>query len=182
MYDDSPDSFETTCDRIAEVVADESLLFSYYLAGPPEQGVDRQVIFVPTKFNCEPANFANVGGGYPDIIYVDYLTVECWIGGESYADAQRIRRQVLNAVRVVLRANGQPIDGAYPKQIGGALADRVKFSGVSLLQKFIWAFNVQRSDDGYLATVKEIDVVDSTQITTTDDGVLTPSEQLEIKE
>jgi hypothetical protein len=180
MYDDVPDSFESTCDLVEQVLADDSLFVSYYLpSGHLEE--DRRVLFVPTKFSCEPANVANTGG-QPDLLYIDYVTVECWIGAQSFADCQRIRRQVLNAVRVVMRANGQPIDGSYPGQVGGAQAPKVSFLGFTLLQKFIWMFNIERQDDGYRARVKQIDVVDATQITTTDDGVLTPSEQLEIKE
>ena len=143
---------------------------------------DRRVLFIPTTFGCEPAKRANTGAGAKSTLtlHTDYLTVECHIRGIDFADAVAIRLGVLNSVRTVMRANSQALDGLFPSQVNSKPV--VEWEGQGrILQRFTWELQVERIERTYLAHVKEIDIVDRTQITSVD-GALTPDAETQIKE
>ncbi len=177
--------FETLVDAVYSQLGDTSVQFSLYRL-PKDmliEGVSgRFVVWAPLKFRCESPQ-VNSGALFQEI-----LVVEARHHAESLAVAWELRTRIANAVRRVLRKSSTPTEGFYgnyweDKAIGGAFGDPWLWNaGSVLVQRYHWEINIPLLDGSYDAQVREIDIVDGTQITTTVDGVLTPTEQSEIKE
>ena len=177
-------AFEELVQNVYDALSDGSVEFVLYNPKSPELS-PRQVVFAPGKFKCTTALEANTGGTSQDTLFTELLVVDVEHHGTDLADTCDLHIRVANAIRRVFRNSSDALEGYYqnadPKDDS---ADPFSWNSASVLvQRYIWKINIPRLEAAtYLAKVKEIDIVERTQITTTVDGVLTPAEQLEIKE
>jgi len=174
--------FESLLRQVYEALADTSVTFSLFHL-PNEPGVvSNQVVWVPTKFKSEQPEINS------QALFSEQLIVEAHHHDDTLDGAWSLRARVANAVRRVFKKDAYPLDGHYAniwhdKFLQANVGDVWTWNvGSVLVQRYVWKLNVPLIDGTYVANVKEIDIVDSTQITTVVDGVLTPSETTEIKE
>lgn len=173
--------FEQLVTEIRAAFGDESVEF-FLFAPRLAATAPRQIAFVPAKFKCEQPNRMNRGGDGVDTLFVEDIVVELHCRGVDFYDCCDIRYRIANAVRLVMKTDAVPFEGYY-LSAGEEEADPTIWTSQSVIvQRYIWKLSIPRLDDTYLATVRQIDVVDRTQITTAVDGVLTPDATQEIKE
>ncbi len=174
--------FESLVDSVYGQLGDSSVQFALYRLPEDPSVRSRTVVWVPTKFRVEGPQ-ANTGA-----LFQEVLVVEARHHEETLSAAWELRARIANAVRRVFKKSSTPTDGFYAnywedKQVDAAYGDLWSWNaGSVLVQRYAWEINIPLFDGTYDARVREIDIVDGTQITTTVDGVLTPSEQSEIKE
>lgn len=177
--DDEVSVFEQCCEKIARTVNDPEYLILWPTPRPMDV-VPHQVAIMPTKFKCYP------GGSSDAVLFTEELVVEVHFHADTLSQASALRIRVANAIAAVMKSNAVPLDGVYDMDWPPA-PDKISeypytwVSNFALVQRYVWKFEYPRYPQPYAAKVREIAVVDNTQITTTVDGALTPSEQLDIK-
>jgi hypothetical protein len=111
---------------------------------------------------------------------VDHVTVECQITGRNFADACNIRKAVCNAVHAVFKTSAVAADGVYQTEAFGT-SGHMWGGNSKILQRFVWEMNVTKTPEPQFVRLKEIDLVDLTQVQATP-PVLRLEEELAIKE
>lgn len=142
--------FPVLVDCVKNAMSDDSIAHGIFRIAESERSFPRRVVWIPTTFTCKPVLYANSirdadSGELADILFTDFLTVECHVSGVDFEDADLIRRAVCNAVRQVFGTSSKPTGGAYVTEQAGNSG--VMFAGKSkILQLFEWEINVPRPD------------------------------------
>lgn len=150
-------------------MSDDTIAHGIFRLSVTENSHPRRVIWVPTTFSCKPVLYANPTvdadtGALVDILFTDFLTVECHVSGIDFEDADLIRRKVCNAVRQVFATSSKPVGGAYVTEQTGHSG--LMWGGKSkILQIFEWEINVPRPETG-VATVETIEQTSEVGTTT----------------
>ena len=174
--------FESLVKDIYTALGDPSIDFYVFWTSSQEITTGRYVVWRPSKFKCSPTS-ANAGA-----LFTDHLIVESLHYAPTFSEAYEIRVRCANAVRRVMKKSSTPTEGYYgaaykPFFQSAWMGDISEWANdTPVIQHYVWEINVPLLDGTFDAHVKQIDIVDSTQITTVVDGVLTPSETTEIKE
>lgn len=169
--------FEILVNAVQEVFADPSVEFALF-----DGQAERRVVWIPTKFkNDGPVGFSKNN----DVLWQELLVVEAHHHGLDFFDCANIRNRVANAIHRVFGAESVPHDGFYstdPDADKDTPPATTWTSSSVIVQRYVWKMNVPRIEEtSYPVAVSQIDIVDGTQFTTTDDSALTLTEQLEIK-
>lgn len=172
--------FEQWVNAIHNTLADDTIEFGLFNVAAESIGALRRVIWIPTTFKCDNNRNATFGTTSNGTMATDELFVECHITGADFTDTCALRTAVMNATRKTLGTYSRPVDGKYFAEVQED--DTLLWGGAAkVVQRFAWHMDVPEVNV-FTARVRQIDIVDSTQITTTTDGVLTPSEQMVITE
>jgi hypothetical protein len=172
--------FEILVEAVRVALADDTLEFGLFRLAESERTSVRRVVWIPTEFNCEPVMQANTlidgdTGEIGEVLFTDYVTVECHISGADFGDAARTRVQVCNAVRNALGLASMPIDGAYQTELSGHSG--VMWGGMAkIIQRFRWKMNVSRLQPGGSGQVRVEHIEIPPGITA--DGSVGPSDGL----
>ena len=171
--------FEEIVERLTAEIADTTV-WIFPFAPRPNDAVFRQVAIVPTKFKCAPPSRLNTGS-QNDVLFTEQLIVEVHHHSDDFYDACELRVRMANVIKRVMGADSTPLEGFY--DLGGTDEEPMFYwtAAAVLVQRYVWNINIPRIDGVYFAQVKQIDVVDRTQITPAIDGVLTPDDTQEIK-
>lgn len=144
--------FPVLVDCVKNAMSDDTITHGVFRIAETEKSSPRRVVWVPTTFTCKPVLYANSirdadTGELADILFTDFLTVECHVSGNDFEDADLIRRAVCNAVRQVFHTSSKPTGGVY-------VTEQTNHSGLmwggksKILQLFEWEINVPRPDHG----------------------------------
>jgi hypothetical protein len=167
--------FELVVDAIHEALGDTTIEYACFRTGGETLLSPRRVAWIPTIFGCERVTRSGTNAAF-----TDRLTVECHIAAETFAEACHVRKQVCTAVHKVFRGN-TATDGTYPAE--STSKQKLEWEGPGwIVQRFVWELDVERQEETYPVRVRQIDLVDRADLTTTVDGVLTPDESASITE
>lgn len=172
--------FEQWVRAIHDALSDETVEFGLFSLHADSMGALRRVVWMPTTFKCDNNRYATFGTTSNGTIGTDELFVEAHITGADFTDTCDLRARVMNATRQTLGTFSRPVDGRYfaEEDDNGMVTWG---SNSRVVQRFAWNMNVAETE-GYTVRVREIQMLDGAQINTVVDGVLTPSDQMDITE
>ena len=150
--DEEVSDFERIASLVRDAFADHTVEWGLFRTAESEHGSVRRVVWIPTEFTCEAPEKTQ-----QDVLHTDFVTVECQVSGQTFADACQIRKQVCSAVRRVMGTASEAADGIYQTEQYGAAG--IMWGGHSkIIQRFVWRLNVLRLPERTGVPIKEIDL------------------------
>lgn len=139
------DEFEEVVAAIASAVAIPNLPVGAFRLAQEDNSARTRVVFIPTDFDIrspiETGPRIAPDGTMYDAILRETWTVECLIWGETWAEAEAVRRKCMVAIKKLFRTSVRFIGGSWVTQ--AAPEARHMYGGAELIRmRMSWDLDV----------------------------------------